>query len=249
MKYGALSQHQWERELHFLTSAKEATLKYSLTETYTNVKKIMYRSTGIDSIRFLVNPKYNNLDMRTANVVLEYVTPVNRSYGVVVLTPSAELYKNRVEYLLPIDLKFTSEVGDLEFTINFSHLDMNDEKFLEQVRPIGYTSIKIHDTVRWSDYIASSNLDNIAQIMMTQQSLLEQHKVYAEMLAYETASNIAKDEKTNEIYLTNKDGIQIGNRVVDSDTCSAEDGVPVVEFAVIEPDEPDDETVDNVVEF
>ena len=217
--------------------------------THTNVKKIMYRSTGIDTIRFLVNPKYNNLDMRTANVVLEYVTPVNRSYGVVVLTPSAELYKNRVEYLLPIDLKFTSEIGDLEFTINFSHLDMSDEKFLEQVRPIGYTSIKIHDTVRWSDYIASSNLDNIAQIMLTQQSILEQQKVYAEMIASETASNIAKDIETNEIYLVNRDGIQIGDRIVDSDTCDSVDGVPVVEFSVIEPEEPDDNSVDNVVEF
>lgn len=218
--------------------------------THTNKKKIMYRSTGIDTVRFLVNQKYNDLDMRTANVVLEYVTPVNRSYGVVVLTPSAELYKNRVEYLLPIDLKFTSEIGDLEFTINFSRLNMNEEGFLEQVRPIGYTSIKIHDTVRWSDYIASSNLDNIAQIMLTNQSMLEQQKVYAEMLAYEKADNIAKDEETNEIYLTSN-GVEIGNRIKDSDTCSAENGVPVVVFN--SSDDPDDDDpnseVDNVVEF
>lgn len=218
--------------------------------THTNKKKIMYRSTGIDTVRFLVNQKYNDLDMRTANVVLEYVTPVNRSYGVVVLTPSAELYKNRVEYLLPIDLKFTSEIGDLEFTINFSRLNMNEEGFLEQVRPIGYTSIKIHDTVRWSDYIASSNLDNIAQIMLTNQSMLEQQKVYAEMLAYEKADNIAKDAETNEIYLTSN-GVEIGNRIKDSDTCSAENGVPVVVFN--SSDDPDDDDpnseVDNVVEF
>lgn len=217
--------------------------------THTNKKKIMYRSTGIDTVRFLVNQKYNDLDMRTANVVLEYVTPVNRSYGVVVLTPSEELYKNRVEYLLPIDLKFTSEIGDLEFTINFSRLNINEEGFLEQVRPIGYTSIKIHDTVRWSDYIASSNLDNIAQIMLTNQSLLEQQKVYAEMLTYEKADNIAKDEETNEIYLT-ANGVEIGNRIKDSDTCSAENGVPVIEFSY--KDDPEDDPsgeVDNVVEF
>jgi hypothetical protein len=218
--------------------------------THTNKKKIMYRSTGIDTVRFLVNQKYNDLDMRTANVVLEYVTPVNRSYGVVVLTPSAELYKNRVEYLLPIDLKFTSEIGDLEFTINFSRLNMNEEGFLEQVRPIGYTSIKIHDTVRWSDYIASSNLDNIAQIMLTNQSLMEQQKQYAEMLAYEKADNIAKDEETNEIYLT-ANGVQIGNRIKDSDTCTAENGVPVVEFDSINDPGSEDTSneVDNVVEF
>lgn len=220
--------------------------------THTNKKKIMYRSTGIDTVRFLVNQKYNDLDMRTANVVLEYVTPASRSYGVIVLTPSAELYKNRVEYLMPIDLRFTSEIGDLEFTINFSRLNMNENGFLEQVRPIGYTSIKIHDTVRWSDYIASSNLDNIAQIMLTNQSLMEQQKVYAEMLAYEKADNIAKDNKTNEIYLTSN-GVQIGDRIKDSDSLDNGEGIPIIRLdgttgeedkPVITPDEDSD-----VIEF
>ena len=120
--------------------------------------------------------------------------------------------------------------------------------FVERVRPIGYTSITIHDTVRWSDYIASSNLDNIAQIMLTQQSLMEQQKVYAEMLAYEKADGIAKDEGTNEIYLT-ANGVKLGEGIIDSDTCTAENGVPVVEFTVVEPEEPDDGLFDNVVEF
>lgn len=217
--------------------------------THTNKKRIMYRSTGIDNIRFLVNQTYGSLDMKAVNVVLEYVTPISRTYNTIVLTKSSELYKNRVEYILPIDLKLTSEVGDLEFTINFSYLDMDDNgNFVERVRPIGYTSITIHDTVRWSDYIASSNLDNIAQIMLTQQSLMEQQKVYAEMIAYEKADGIAKDEGTNEIYLT-ANGVRLGKGVIDSDECTAEDGVPVVEFTVVEPEEPNDNMVDNVVEF
>lgn len=217
--------------------------------THTNKKQIMHRSTGIDSIRFLVNQTYGSLDMKTANVVLEYVTPISRTYGAIVLTKSEELYKNRVEFILPIDLRFTTEVGELEFTINFSYLDMDDNgNFIERVRPIGYTSITIHDTVHWSDYIASSNLDNIAQIMLTNQSMLEEMKVQAEMIAYEKADGIAKDEGTNEIYLT-ANGVKLGKGVIDSDTCIAEDGVPVVDFTVVEPEEPDDKLVDNVVEF
>lgn len=217
--------------------------------THTNIKRIMYRSNMIDSIRFLVNPMYNDLDMEKANVVLQYVTPVSRTYGAIVLKKSVERYKNRVEFILPIDISLTSEAGDLELTINFSYLIKNEDgTFTEQVRPIGYTSIKIHDTVRWSDYITDAKLDNIAQIMLTQQSLLEQQKVYAEMIAYEKADNIAKDEKTNEIYLTSN-GVEIGNRIKDSDTCTAEDGVPVVEFTTVEPEEPSDASVDNVVQF
>ena len=219
--------------------------------THTNVKKIMYRSTGIDTLRFLVKPTYNNLDMRTANVVLEYVTPISRKYEVIVLKPSEELYKNRVEFVLPIDTRFTSEVGELELTINFSYLSKNDDgTFREQVRNIGYTSLLIEDTVRWSDYIASSSLDNIAQIMLTNQSMLEEMKAQAELIAYEKADSIAKDEKTNEIYLTSN-GVEIGKRITDADTkCEAdENGVPVVDFSVVEPEEPENNTVDNVVEF
>lgn len=217
--------------------------------THTNKKRILLRSNEIDKIRFLVKPVYGDLDMTKCNAVLEYVTPISRKYDVIVLKPSAELYKNRVEFILPIDTRFTSEVGNLELTVNFSYLSMNsDGTFKQQVRPIGYTSLLIEDTVHWSDYIASSSLDNIAQIMLTNQSMLEEMKAQAELIAYGKADNIAKDEETNEIYLTSN-GVEIGNRIKDSDTCSDGEGVPAVEFSILEPEKPNDDTVDNVVEF
>lgn len=218
-------------------------------------KRIMCRSNMIDNIRFLVNPTYGDLDMTKVNAVLEYVTPISRTYGTVVLNPSAELYHNRVEYIVPVDLKFTNEVGELELTINFSYLvlDAETETFKEQVRRIGSTSITIHNDVRWSDYIANSSLDNIAQIMLTNQSILEQQKVYAEMIAYEKADSIAKDEETNEIYLTSQ-GREIGARIKDSDSC-ADGEIPVVDFDDIKTDsdvntgESEEKEVNNVVEF
>jgi len=222
--------------------------------THTNKKRIMCRSTGIDKVKFLVNQTYGNLDMTTCNVVLEYVTPISRKYDVIVLTKSEELYKNRVEYILPIDTRFTSEVGDLEFTISFTNLNLDNtvdiNAFTEQVRKIGTTTITIHDTVRWSDYIASSSLDNIAQIMLTQQSLMEQQKVYAEMIAYSKADGIAKDEETNEIYLTSN-GVKLGEGVIDDGI--GEDGIPIIK---LNPDDSGEENIpvvpeedDNVVEF
>ena len=186
--------------------------------------------------------------MTKCNTVLEYVTPISRKYDVIVLKPSEELYKNRVEFILPIDTRFTSEVGDLELTINFSYLSMNDDgTFKEQVRPVGYTSLHIEDTVHWSDYIASSSLDNIAQIMLTNQSMIEEIKAQAELIAYGKADNIAKDAETNEIYLTSQ-GVEIGNRITDSDTCGDGEGVPAVEFYQTNTPE-DNSVVDNVIEF
>lgn len=211
-------------------------------------KKIMQRSTGIESIRFLVDKMYGNLDATKANVVLEIRTPISHKYRAVKLTPSEELYKEKVEFIFPIDLDCTLEVGNLEFTISFSYLEKDSEgNFVEQVRRIGKTSIEICEDVNWSDYIASSDLDNISQIMMMQQALMEQQKEYAELIAYRKADNIAKDKETNEIYLT-ANGVEIGDRIKDSDTCTSEDGVPVVDFATIYPEDVDN-SVDNVVEF
>lgn len=124
--------------------------------SHSNKKRIMRRSNMIDTIRFLVKPIYGvgatKLDMTKVNVVLEYVTPVLRNYKTIKLEPEAELYKNRIQYLLPLDLSFTAEPGELELTINFSYLSQDkDGNFVEQVRPIGSTSLEITDTPNWSD--------------------------------------------------------------------------------------------------
>lgn len=215
---------------------------------HTHKKRIMYRTTGIDSLRFLVAQKYGNLDMTKVNAVLEYRTPASKTYGTLVMTPESELYSGFVQFIVPVDLRFTREVGNLELTINFSYLTMDNEgNFLEQVRKVGQTEIEIYDTNRWPDYIASADLDSIAQISLHTQAQLEEMKVLAEMIAYNKADGIAKDEFTNEIYLTSQ-GVEIGSRIKDSDTCSSDEGVPVVEFTTVEPDDGNTE-VNNVVQF
>lgn len=201
--------------------------------THTVRKKIMCRSTGIDSIRFLVNQTYGDLDMKEANVVLETRTPISKTYKPVVLEASEELYKNRVEFIFPITIEYTKEVGDLEFTINFSYLEKDEDgNFTERVRRIGVTSIEIYDTVHWSDYIADSNLDNIAQIMLSQQSLLEEQRKIALSLVdnqEECATDLVVED--GKLYLMKADGNKKGNgadvvvpRIVD-DSDGANDGL------------------------
>lgn len=201
--------------------------------SHTVKKKIMCRSTGIDSIRFLVNQMYGDLDMKEANVVLEIRTPISKTYKPVVLEASEELYKNRVEFIFPITIEYTKEVGDLELTINFSYLEKDEDgNFTERVRRIGVTSIEIHDTVHWSDYITDSNLDNIAQIMLSQQSLLEEQREIALALA-DNQEDCATDlvVEDGKLYLVKADGNKKGNgadvvvpRVVD-DSDGANDGL------------------------
>ena len=76
--------------------------------------------------------------------------------------------------------KVCAEPGELELTINFSYLSQDkDGNFVEQVRPIGSTSLEITDTPNWSDYIPTTDLDNIAQIMLANQAIAEQNIINA----------------------------------------------------------------------
>lgn len=223
------------------------------TCVHTNVRRILYRSNQIDQLRFLVDATYNDLDMSKVNTVLEYVTPVSKTYHTVVLTPEEELYKGKVQYLLPITLDLTSEVGNLEFTINFSYLSMNDDgTFKEQVRPIAFTSIQIEDTKHWSDYIPDAKLDNIAQMMLLNQSCTEQNRINIELLKESQVANIKHDTTDNSIYLTTEEGNRVGDAipVKDLDACDCGDGIPAVDFSETEsPDIPDNNQDENVVEF
>lgn len=203
------------------------------TCTHTNVKRILYRSSQIDSLRILVDATYNGLDMSQVNTVLEYVTPVSHTYNTKVLTPEAELYKGKVQYILPITLDLTSEIGDLEFTINFSYLSMDEDgTFKEQVRPITSTSIQIEDTKHWSDYIPDAKLDNIAQMMLLNQSNVEQNRLNIELLQHSQVTDLKHDTENNSLYLVNEDGNRVGNQVSvkDLDACDCVNGVPAVEF-------------------
>lgn len=213
--------------------------------------RIMYRSTGVDNIRFLVKPIWNGLDMTKFTVALEYRLPISHTYDVIFLTPSAELYKERLEYVLPVDISLTCEVGDIELALIFAYPEaIENGEIKEYVRKTDSIGVKICDTNRWSDYIADTRLDNIAQMILINKAIANEIKANAELIAYSKADGIAKDETTNEIYLTSN-GVEIGNRIKDAD--SGADGLEVVDInkTISTPNEPekeDDNTFD-VVDF
>ena len=213
---------------------------------------IMHRSSMVDGFRVLVDPTYNaeeKFDMRTFQCIVEYKTPISDTYTPEVLTPLDELYKDKLEYRLPVDTKITSEVGDIEFKFMFVRADMDsDGNVIERVRKTSSSTIKVLPVAKWSDYIADAKLDSIAQVLLMNQAVANQLGAYADMLNDTKADNIVKDEETHEFYLT-ANGKEIGNRVKDKGGIIDEYGVPIVDFAVA-PDTPDvDGEVDNVVEF
>ena len=214
---------------------------------------IMERSANVDSLRILVSPTYadhlGDLNMAECTCVMEITTPVGRSYRTKPLTPSEELYKERLEYLLPITLDMTKEPGQLGFKFFFAKLEMNaDGTFKERIRETADSYLDIIATKHWSDYVSDSDLSDVVQGILTIQSRAEQLEATVNKLNSTKIDNIEYDKETN-ILTGYSDGIEVDRVELEGNECECEEGVPVVDFTVVEPEEPGKNIVDNVVEF
>lgn len=216
----------------------------------TQKQNIMHRSSLVRQLRFLVDPVYGDQKLNMADYVcvLEYRTPISNRYTPIVLTPSSELYKDKLEYTLEVDTKITAEVGKVEMQLKWMTVQMlANGSFNEHVRVTGATAIEILPTNKWSDYIASSDLDSIAQIMLQTQAQAEQIKLYADYLDMSKVDELKYNKDTNVISgLSN--GKVVTETVLEEADCNCEDGVPAVDFSVVEPEEIPS-SVNNVVEF
>jgi len=217
--------------------------------TKSKVERIMQGSSMVDQLHFLVDVDYKGQDMRNYTVIVEYKLPQSkRKYKVEHLSPSEELYKEKLEYIVPFDTYLTAEPGEVEVKLLFMYLEMDAEgNFIEHTRATDATYIKITPVEQWSSYIPDANLDSIAQMVLATQAQIEQVKGYAEVINANKADNLSYDN--NELQLTSN-GQKIGTPVtIRSTDSSLEDGVPVVDLNGMSIDTPEDEEESNVVEF
>ena len=180
-------------------------------------ERIMQRSKLVDSLHFLVEPTYKELNIADFTVTLEYVLPISKRYKVETLIKSDELYKERLEYKLPFDTNLTREYGDIEIQLTFTKVDLDEEgKDIQYVRKTSTTSITIVPISAWSDVIPDEALTDLDQkILKTDAQIKELHEIQENILV-EKADNLVLDEENKELYLT-AEGNQIGNKVKLSD--------------------------------
>lgn len=214
---------------------------------------IMEGSSNVDSLRILVSPtykdKFGDLVMADCICVMEITTPIGRRYKTQPLTPSEELYKERLEYLLPITLDMTKEAGKLGFKFFFTKLEMNaDGTFKERIRETSDSYLDIIETKHWDDYVSTSDLRPLVDVMMTIQSKANHLEAMAEKINSTKIDNLEYDKESN-ILKGYADGVQVDEvQLEDTSECGCEEGVPVVDFTVVEPEEIIPE-LDNVIEF
>ena len=184
----------------------------------TSIKeRVMQRSKLVDSLHFLVEPTYKELNIADFTVTLEYVLPISKKYKVETLIKSDELYKERLEYKLPFDTNLTREYGDIEIQLTFTKVDLDEEgKDIQYVRKTSTTSITIVPISVWSDVIPDEALTDLDQKILKTDAQIKELREMQENIFVEKADNLVLDEENKELYLT-AEGNQIGNKVKLSD--------------------------------
>lgn len=183
-------------------------------ELVTTVKeRIMQRSILVNTLRFLVPPSYQSFDMSEFTVTLEYCLPISRRYGSRQLIRSGELYKDMLEYRLPLDTVFTQESGTIELQLTFTHIVLTEAgESVQYVRKTSAAAVCITPIAAWSDLIPDGALTSLDQRIVKLDALTRKLDELQQGTLELKADNLALDQNTKELYLT-AGGQKIGSSV------------------------------------
>ena len=201
------------------------TLTASVTE------RIMERSKMVDNMHFLADQIYKDVNMSDFTVMLEYVLPISKKYKTEFLKKSENLYKNKLEYLLPFDTNLTSEAGDIEIQLTFTKVEMISEcKTTQYVRKVGPGIVHIIPISKWSDIIPDEALSTLDQRIIALEALNKAMTDRFNINLDNKADNLMYDDE-HRIQLTSN-GKPIGNAIkITTESVEVEDGsLRVVQF-------------------
>ena len=201
-------------------------------ELVTSVEeRIIQRSKLVDSLHFLVEPIYKEEDMAGYICMMEYRLPESKEYKSEILTVSDELYKNMLEYKLPLDTNLTAEAGDVEVYLTFSKVEMlADGTGIQHVRKTRKGTIHITAIEDWAAMIPDAALGALDQRMVEAQILINQLVDANKVMDDSKADGLSYEEGLLQL-LAN--GTAIGNAVkIPSDGSSdpVDGNIRVVEF-------------------
>lgn len=191
--------------------------------------RVMQRSKLVDNLRFIVEPTYNDIDMTTATVMLEYVLPVSRKYKTVLLVLDDERYNGcYLQYKLPFDTDLTSEAGSLEVQLTFAYVEMNHKGVgIQRVRKTSSTTIEIIPITAWSDIVPDDALSSLDDRLIKLDAQMRAMNDYLDVIDSNKVDNLVYDDVNETLQLSSK-GVGIGNKVSVRDML--DEGTPVVDL-------------------
>lgn len=218
----------------------------------TQKTRIIQRSKLADTFCFFVPAMYNSISMADCTVLLEYLKPVSKEYKTEILTKADEMYKEHLQYFLPVDTEFTKEAGKLQLQLTFLKAKMEENGTVSQIvrKTAPAYTVEIVPISAWSDIIPDSALTAIDQRLIKMDAQIQAIRDAGEMSDRLHVDGLAFNKHTNELQLT-AEGNKVGNVVVLNGTADdGEGGTPVI------PTDPpgdggDDDKgeVDNVTDF
>ena len=200
-------------------------------ELIATVKTMIFeKENGVDTIRFLVPPYYNDLKLTDCIVLLKYVTPDRRNLSEK-LTLQEELYKGYADYRLNVSTKLTFLPGDVDLRLSFikptnstdndesknieettndNQTECPSEEILPEVLHTGTITLTISQIKNPYDFNCEGSLEAIDQIVANLDTRINELKDVAEAFDMEKADDI--EEENGEIWVT-ANGEKIGDPI------------------------------------
>lgn len=198
--------------------------------TATVVTTLYQREKLADKIQILIPPNYGELDLNEFTATLKYVDQANVPHAEI-LKKDAELYKEHIRYVLPVDTELTQYAGGITIRLTFTKTDMEVKKVF--VVHTGELVIKISPLKDYYSFVPDESLEFVDQIVSDLQNKISALDKIADIYDKTKADNIQiKNGKTLQL-LSNH--IPIGDEVTVStgesggDT-GCDDSFDIVEF-------------------
>ena len=176
--------------------------------TATVVTTLYQREKLADKIQILIPPNYGELDLNEFTATLKYVDQANVPHAEI-LKKDAELYKEHIRYVLPVDTELTQYAGDITIRLTFTKTDMEARKVF--VVHTGELVIKISPLKDYYSFVPDESLEFVDQIVSDLQNKISALDKIADIYDKTKADNIQiKNGKTLQL-LSNH--IPIGDEV------------------------------------
>ena len=176
--------------------------------TATVVTTLYQREKLADKIQILIHPNYGELDLNEFTATLKYVDQANVPHAEI-LKKDAELYKEHIRYVLPVDTELTQYAGDITIRLTFTKTDMEVKKVF--VVHTGELVIKISPLKDYYSFVPDESLEFVDQIVSDLQNKISALDKIADIYDKTKADNIQiKNGKTLQL---SSNHIPIGDEV------------------------------------
>lgn len=206
----------------------------------TNRINIYQRENAVDKIQFLLPQTYEDLNLSEFEVVVKYVDQGNVAHSEI-LELQEELYKEKLQYILPVTTKITQFAGDVKLCLSVLNVNLdNDEK--EEVLHTGETIINVKSIDDIFAFTPKESLETIDKKILELQVAIKANTMIAESIDQNKANDLSYENNTLQLLANGK---PIGtSHILDQQT-----EFDVVEFGNSDdPNEPDSDA-DTFIEF